>query len=215
MISNFPRAVFRYLPLLLPLVAVGFRGESVEDVLSKVQKKYETVHDASVNFTQHVRFGVMNTEQSFTGRFLMKKGGMYRIEGEEQTIVTDGHSVWTYSRDNHQVVVDVYRDDPKSFSPDKVLVNVPKNYYATLLPDEENKDDTAVLKLTPKDEKSQIKWMKVWINRADWLMRKIQLQDISDNLTTYTLSDIRLNTNLQDSVFRFSPPAGVEVIDLR
>ncbi len=204
--------------IIVPLLMVmGFRrgDDSADDVLSKVQKKYDTVHDASVRFTEHVRFGVMNTEQTFTGRFLMKKGGMYRIEGEEQTIVTDGHSVWTYSRENHQVVVDVYKEDPKSFSPDKVLVNVPKNYFATLLPGEESKDESAVLKLTPRDEKSQIKWMKVWINRSDWLMRKIQIQDISENLTTYTLSDIRLNTNLQDSLFRFTAPEGVEVIDLR
>jgi len=204
---------FSVLVFLIPLC--GLKGENANDILSKIQKKYDTIRDASVRFSQHIRFGVMSTDQTFNGKFLMKKGGMYRVEGEEQTIVTDGKSVWTFTKSNRQVIVDTYKDDPKSFSPDKVLVNVPKNYFATLLPDEKSTKDLAVLKLIPKDEKSQVKWMKVWIDRNDWLMQKIQIQDISDNLTTYTLSDIVLNGNLQDSVFTFSAPEGVEVIDLR
>jgi outer membrane lipoprotein carrier protein len=210
------RRLFICLLMLLSLtIFFGFRGENADDILSKIQKKYETIHDASVTFTQHVEFGVMKTEQTFSGKFFMKKGGKYRIEGEEQIIVTDGKSVWTYTKSNRQVVIDTYRDDPKSFSPDKVLVNVPKNYVATLLPDEKTREESTVLKLIPRDDKSQVKWMKIWINRTDWLMQKLQMEDISDNITTYTLSDIALNANLQDSVFRFSAPEGVEVIDLR
>ncbi len=203
------------LTLILVFASTALGGDDVEDILSNVQKKYETIHDASVSFTQNIRFGVMKTEQSFSGKFYMRKGGMYRIEGEEQIIVTDGKSVWTYSKDNRQVVIDVYHEDPKSFSPDKVLINVPKNYSATILSDEKAETDVTVLKLIPKDDKSQVKWMKVWISREDWLMRKCQIEDVSDNLTTYAISKISLNTHLPDSLFLFSAPKGVEVIDLR
>jgi outer membrane lipoprotein-sorting protein len=112
-------------------------------------------------------------------------------------------------------VIDTYREDPKSFSPDKILVNVPNNYNATLLADGKKKEEPVVLKLIPKDDKSQVKWMKIWIDREDWLMQKVQMEDISDNITTYAISDIKLNTNLADSIFQFLPPKNVEVIDLR
>ena len=211
---RFPFA-FLVLAVLVQFFSSGFRGENADDVMSNVQKKYETIKDASVRFTEHIEFGVMKTEQTFTGTFQMKKGGKYRIEGEEQVIVTDGSSVWTYTKSNRQVVIDTYHEDPKSFSPDKVLVNVPQNYSATLLAEERTGRNMSVLKLIPKDEQSQVKWLKVWIDRSDWLMQKLVMQDISDNVTTYTITDVRLNTNLQDSVFHFLPPEGTDVVDLR
>jgi chaperone LolA len=202
-------------------MCVGIIHTSVADddasvILSKLEKKYDSIRDASVEFTQNVRFGVTQTEQTFSGKLFMKKGNKYRIELEQQTIVTDGKSVWTYSKLNNQVLIDTYKDDPKSFSPDKVLTNVPDNYNATLLGKEKiQKYETVILKLVPKLEKSNIKWMKIWVDQDEWLMRKIQIQDISDNLTTYSVDSIRLNAALSDSQFQFQAPPNVEVIDLR
>ncbi len=185
-------------------------------MLDQLQKKYDSIRDASVAFTQHVRFGVMKSEQTFAGRFTMKKGNKYRIETEDQTIATDGKSVWSYSKATNQVVIDKYREDPRAFSPDRILTNVPKNYAATVL----GKDtvgllETSILKLIPKDSKSNLKWMKVWVDQNEWLMRRVQVLDVSDNLTTYTVSDIRLNGNMAEDQFQLIPPKDAEVIDLR
>ena len=188
--------IVRYSAWLIAM-CVGIIQTSVADddasvILSKLEKKYDSIRDASVEFTQNVRFGVTQTEQTFSGKLFMKKGNKYRIELEQQTIVTDGKSVWTYSKLNNQVLIDTYKDDPKSFSPDKVLTNVPDNYNATLLGKEKiQKYETVILKLVPKLEKSNIKWMKIWVDQDEWLMRKIQIQDISDNLTTYSVDSIR------------------------
>ena len=212
--------IVRYSAWLIAM-CVGIIHTSVADddasvILSKLEKKYDSIRDASVEFTQNVRFGVTQTEQTFSGKLFMKKGNKYRIELEQQTIVTDGKSVWTYSKLNNQVLIDTYKDDPKSFSPDKVLTNVPDNYNATLLGKEKiQKYETVILKLVPKLEKSNIKWMKIWVDQDEWLMRKIQIQDISDNLTTYSVDSIRLNAALSDSQFQFQAPPNVEVIDLR
>ncbi len=56
--------------------------------------------------------------------------------------------------------------------------------------------------------------MKVWVEGDD-VMRKIQVLDISDNVTTYTVSKITFDSGISDSTFTFDAPAGVEVIDLR
>lgn len=202
--------------LLLIARAAAYGGESAADILEKVQGKYESIRDASLTFTRHVVFGVTQTRQDFAGTLAMKKGNRYRIELEDQTIVTDGKSVWTYSKINNQVFVDAYKEDSVSFSPDRVLVNAPENYTAAILGKEEvGKKEASILKLVPKSDKSNLKWMKVWVDRDEWLMRKIQLLDIADNLTTYEVGSLKLNAGLPDSTFRFTPPPGVEVIDVR
>ncbi|HZY09751.1 MAG TPA: outer-membrane lipoprotein carrier protein LolA, partial [Bacteroidota bacterium] len=75
--------------------------------------------------------------------------------------------------------------------------------------------ETTIVKLIPKNTASNIKWMKVWVDTDDWLMKKIQVFDISDNLMTYFVEDLKLNSGLADSTFQFDIPPDVEVIDLR
>ena len=194
----------------------AFAGDKTETVIKKLQKRYDSIRDASVTYIQQVQFGVTKSEQSFSGTLTMKQGNRYRIEMEQQTIVTDGKSVWSYSKMNNQVLIDRYKDDPKSFSPDKVLVNLPSNYNAAMLGNEKMGDkEVSVLKLTPKKDKLNFKWMKIWVDPEEWLMKKIQVLDISDNLMTYLLNEIKINQGIPDTVFQYVAPSGVDVIDLR
>jgi outer membrane lipoprotein carrier protein len=209
-------SIRRAAALIVILGAGAFRSGDASDIVEKMEKKYGSIHDASLTFTRHVVFGVTRSEQDFSGSLRMKKGNKYRIELEDQTIVTDGVSAWTYSRINNQVFIDAYREDSLSFSPDRILVNVPENYSATLLGEEKvGTRETSILKLVPKNERSNLKWMKLWVDRDDWLMRRIQLLDVADNQTTYEVGDITLNAGISDTTFQFHPPPGVEVIDVR
>jgi chaperone LolA len=190
-------------------------GEDASSLLKRMEKTYDAINDATVTFTQHVVYGVTNAEQSFSGKLWMKKGNNYRIELEDQTIVTDGVSVWSFTKSNNQVVIDKYKEDPHSFSPDKVLVNVPQRYTAAILGKEKIGDqETTILKLIPLDPKSNIAWMKLWVD-GDGMMKKIQVHDISDNETTYTIGAMSVNTGVPDNEFTFTAPDSVEVIDLR
>lgn len=192
------------------------RTQDVDEVLSHLQKKYASLRDLYAAFTQTVRFGVTGATQSFEGKVWMKKGNRYRIEMENRTIVTDGASVWTYSDLNRQVFIDVFRDDPKAITPDRMLTDIPKNYVATLL-ERETIDGTKthVLKLSPRDTRSLVKSMKVWVDPSEWLMVKVEVLDVSGNLTTYRIREVAFNGGLSDRIFHFDIPPDVEVIDLR
>ncbi|MDO9028728.1 MAG: outer membrane lipoprotein chaperone LolA [Candidatus Roizmanbacteria bacterium] len=202
-------------PAILLACNVTFADGS-EKILSKVQKKYETIKDVTAEFTQNITFGVSKMEQSFHGSLTMKKGNRYRVEMEQQTIVTDGKTVWSYSHPNNQVIIDKYKEDPKSFSPDRVLINVPKNYNTIFLGNENLfGKKTAVIKLTPKESKSLVKAMKVWINLEDYLMRKIEITDVIYKVKLYLINSIKLNTGVSDILFKFEIPEGTDTIDLR
>ncbi len=187
-----------------------------KDITDHMQRRYEMIDDATAQFIQFVKFGFSNIEQTFNGTLTMKKPNKYRIQSEHQTLVTDGLTVWAYSPINNQVVVDTYKENKNSISPDQFVLNLPSDYYATLLGSEKTKDGTLfILKLVPKDDRSFVKSVKIWVEGSSWTVRKISLNDVNDTETTYTIKELKLNTSVKDTAFTFHPPTGTEVVDLR
>jgi outer membrane lipoprotein-sorting protein len=96
------------------------------------------------------------------------------------------------------------------------MLNLPANYYASLLGTERHTTGNLVLlKLVPKDDRSFVKSVKLSIEENGWMLRKILILDVNETETTYTVKDVKLNTNMKDKTFTFETPAGAEVVDLR
>jgi chaperone LolA len=189
---------------------------TVRQVTEQLHHRYEMIDDAVVQFEQHVKFGFSTVEQNFSGTLKMKKPRHYRIESEHQSIVTDGKTVWAYSTANNQVLVDKYKENSNSISPEQFMLNLPSNYYASLLGYEKQTAGTIVLlKLVPKDDRSFVKSVKISVEENSWMVKKIVILDVNETETTYTVKDIKLNTNLKDKTFTFETPEGAEVVDLR
>jgi chaperone LolA len=189
---------------------------TVKQVTEQLHHRYEMIDDAVIQFEQHVKFGFSNIEQNFSGTLKMKKPKHYRIESEHQTIVTDGTTVWAYSTANNQVIVDRYKENSNSISPEQFMLNLPANYYASLLGNEQQAAGNVILlKLVPKDDRSFVKSVKISVEENGWMLRKIMILDVNETETTYTVKDIKLNTNIKEKTFTFETPAGAEVVDLR
>ncbi len=203
--------------ILFSAIAFGQHKEyTVKEITDRMQKKYESIQDATARFTQHVKFGYSKIEQSFAGTLRMKKPNHFRVETEYQTLVTDGVTVWSFSPVNKQVLIDRYKETADSFTPEQFLLNLPANYYATLVqPEASSEKSTIMLKLVPKDDQSFIKSMKVWVDEGSWVVKKVEMLDVNDTEKTYTVQDIKINTNLKDNAFAFTAPQGTEVVDLR
>jgi outer membrane lipoprotein carrier protein len=193
-----------------------FAGDTAQDILKKVRDKYDSVADAEIKFQQRVRMPVGKLEQTTAGTLLTKKGNKYRVELEQQTIVTDGVTVWSYSAAQQQVLVDRFEQDERSLSPDRILSGEAADLAPALIGRERlGKTETVVLKLTPRDETVLLKWLKLWVSESDWLVRKAELVDLNGKETVYQVLDIKVNVGIPDAQFTFVAPAGVEVVDLR
>ena len=189
---------------------------TVQYVTENLQRRYEMIDNATAQFEQHVRFGFSNIEQTFRGTLIMKKPNHYRIESEHQTIVTDGVTVWAYSTANNQVIIDKYKENSNSLSPEQFMLNLPANYYTSVLGLEKlSEGELILLKLVPKDDRSFVKSVKLSVEEHGWLVRKIMILDVNETETTYTVKDIKLNTNIKEKTFAFETPEGAEVVDLR
>jgi chaperone LolA len=209
----------KYFAILTCMGAISFAQDAdmtSKQVADHIQRRYEMIDDAVAQFEQHVRFGFSNIEQTFVGTLTMKKPNRYRIESEHQTIVTDGTTVWAYSETNGQVIIDKYKENQNSISPEIFMLNLPANFYSALLGEETfNSIKCIVLKLTPKDDRSFIKAVKIWVDAQNWMVHKIFITDVNETETTYVVKDIKLNTNIREKVFSFAAPAGTDIVDLR
>jgi outer membrane lipoprotein carrier protein len=189
---------------------------TVKDITERLQRRFEMIDDAVAQYTQHIKFGFSNIEQTFAGTLTIKKPNKYRIESEHQTIVTDGETVWAYSPVNHQVILDKYKENRNVLSPDQFVLNLPANYTSAILGSEKSKDGVQIiLKLVPKDERSFVRSVKLWVEEGTWVVRKVSIVDLNDTETTYTIRDLKLNTNVKEKTFTFDPPNGTEIVDLR
>lgn len=197
-------------------VGAARASDDPQEILEKVRKKFETVKDAELKFTQRTRFALSKLEQAAAGTLIMKKERKYRIEMDGQTIVTDGTTVWSYSAANKQVLIDTFKEDERSVSPERILSGARGDYIPTVLGRERlGKAETVVLKLVPRGEQSLVSSLRLWIDTGDWLIRKAEMIDVNGKETTYTVGEYRLNTGVPDARFLFQIPAGIETIDLR
>jgi chaperone LolA len=201
---------------LLVLISGFCFAQSGKEIIESLRKKYASIDDAVVKFEQTVKYGVSKFEQSFSGTFYFKKKNKYRIETDQQIVVTDGVTSWLYSKVNNQVIIDKYREDKDISSPEKFLLSISDEYIPVILRTERNEGKKIyILKLTPRDENSSIESAKIWVVEGDLQITRIEITDISGTVTTYSVKSIKINSGVEDSIFKFSIPSGVKVVDLR
>lgn len=206
---------FGVFPILCCL-AGSVVAQSAEDILGKAREKYDELSDAELRFTQTVKFPVSGIEQKVTGLLQLKKGNRYRMETEDLVVVTDGETVWSYSRATNQVLIDRFLVDERTWSPEKILTAAPSEFTPTLLGKEKVGNlETHVLRLTPAGEPGYIKSLKLWIAEQDYLTRRVELVDANGKETTYVVSELKVNPGLGDKRFTYAVPEGADVVDLR
>ena len=199
------------------LYAWSYPAESITKIIKELQKKYEQIDNLSAEFTQIEQFKLTGSENETGGRIYIKNGIKLRLETEDQTVVTDGKTVWTYSVMNNQVLIDRVKEGEGSLLPRDLLFKYPRDYYATLL-DVVKIDNEKYynIKLDPKEGiHGYIKTMKMWIQTRSYLITKIEYTDFNDNVSVLEIRKADTNTNLPDNLFTFVPGRDMQVVDLR
>jgi chaperone LolA len=191
-------------------------GETAQDILEKVRKKYDSISDAELKFSQKTKFELSRIQQNVKGTLFLKKTNKYRVETDDQTIVTNGETVWSYTMSNKQVLIDHFKMDENAMSPERVLAGAPKDFTSTLLGTEKlGKAEVVVLRLVPTNDQSLVKTMKLWVDNSTWLIKKVEIADVNGKQTEYMVTEVKTNMGLQDSCFIYQVPEGTEVVDLR
>ena len=185
-------------------------AQNANDVLNKLQQKFNTISDLSADFKQTAL--AAEAKGGLSGRFFFKKKDMFRIELKTLIITGDGKATWNYNIKAKKYIVNNYDpNDPTNLSLNRFVYDYPSKCKVSIAGTE---GDCTIIELQPKKGELNFKKAKLWKDGQD-LIKKIQFEDQNGTTVTVELSNIKLNQKLPDSKFSMTPPEGSKIIDLR
>lgn len=191
----------------------------VKAVVAEVQKRYDSAADFRARFTQTLTSAAMGRKTSSSGEVMFKKPGRMRWDYEKpdkSSYISDGNVLWLYEPDDKQA----FKQDLKASQlPAALAFLTGKGKLATefditfaVKPGYGTPADHVLL-LSPKTAQPQVKSILFVVDPKTFDVRESVIIDGQSNVNDLTFSDIRVNTRLPDTQFKFAPPAGVRVID--
>ena len=203
--------------LCITLVSFGQYDENALKVLDAMSAKYKKIPAYSADISYSLINETDGINEEFQGEITVK-GDKYKLELDEQVVINDGTTFWTYLPDVNEVNIDNYDPDEDEISPSKIY-DAYKNGYKYLYTGDEtvNGRKHAVIDLVPDDKDAQYFKIKLFIDQGDYSLSKWTMYDKSGNQYNYTITNFNGKINPSDSFFEFdaSKYPGVEVIDLR
>ena len=190
---------------------------SLADVMEQVEKRY-AFSGFSANFFQASTIKAMEITDSASGKAFFKRPDKMRWEYEtpdRQTIITDGNRLWIYRPDDNQVMVGEapsFFEDGKGFSFLSDMKLVKKQF--TILLDKKVEDDTHVLKLLPRQKAFDVSVIYLFVSTKTFEVVKIVTYNSYEDETRIEFKDIQFKQKLDESLFNFNIPQGIEVLHL-
>lgn len=200
-----------FLTLSLPQLSFG---QSAKDVMDKMRDVLRKQKEISISYEQSFSWKSSNSVSKTVGKLDMKDLNKLRLQTDDQTLVSNGEVLWTYSPFTNQVVINKIDKSGGTILPSDFLFEYPKDYNSILV-DEDKFEGEYLILLTPKDRSSFVTTIRIWLDDEDFLIRNIEYKDINGNVTSWEVTEIDIEPNFDESHFEFNMPSGAEVIDLR
>lgn len=191
------------------LLALPAQAQSPDAIARQLQQRYGALESLQASFVQTAG------GQRLQGT-LSVRDDAFRLDLGEQVLVTDGGTLWSYSRPDEQVVVQAYEPARVGFSVGQLFTDyldvfrvtgAAKARIAGVAHD--------VLTLRPRQSGSSVRDATLYVRSSDAVPTRIRVHDTNGGTLAFDLRDVRRNVSLPASTFRFDAPRGTEVVDLR
>ncbi len=153
-------------------------------------------------------------ERDRDGTVYYRKPGRMRWEfggSDQETIISDGTTLYTYQPDLNQVIETPLEQAFRSSSAASFLLgvgNVKHDFDASLPPDSPS-DGLKHVVLKPKAGGDTI---EAGLDPATLDIRALRLTDQLGNVTYLSFTEMKTGVALDDRMFTFTPPAGVDIV---
>ncbi len=186
------------------------------EVAARIQSFYEKTQSFAGEFEQEVHWRRGAEVRLSKGKVYFKKPGLMRWEyiwPEKLLIVVDRLNVYVYSPQDKQVMI---FPTGKALSPKVTLGfmtgkgNLLKDFR--FLSCEKRPSGEVVLTVVPKVESPQVAKLALVAEPETGAIKEIWFWDQLGNLTKIRFFKVKRNLQLDPSLFRFTPPKGVEIV---
>lgn len=187
------------------------------EILEAMSNKYRNLTSFEANLTSSLVNETDGINEEFKGKITVK-GDKFRLVLDDQEIINNGATVWTYLPSAKEVNIDNVDPDTDEMNPSKFYEIYKKGYKYVYLEDKtEGGVLCQVVDLVPEKKDAQYFKIRMNIIKKDNNIQSWTMFDKTGNRYKYTISKFSPNVKVDDSFFSFDPKKypGVEVIDLR
>ncbi|MGR3985325.1 MAG: outer membrane lipoprotein chaperone LolA, partial [Gammaproteobacteria bacterium] len=174
---------------------------------------FREINTFEAQFRQVVLDEELNTIDDSRGSVRIKRPGRFRWEympPDAQHIIGDGKRIWLYDIELEQVTV---RDQQAALgrTPAMLLAGAaaPKGAYSI----EEIGTYARISWVNLRPSGAESGFTEVRMGFEERQLRQMELVDTLDQRTRISFSEIKENAPIDDAVFAFAPPPGVDVIE--
>jgi outer membrane lipoprotein carrier protein len=199
--------------------APAWAAIGLEEAVARLEATYRGVADLRAVFEQAAFNRTLNRTVDARGTLYLKKPGKLRWEYSAPTpqeIVSDGATLWVYTKELKQVNVaaapQALTGPAGSFL--QGLGDVRTHFHVRFLnpAQPQDGDGLVVLDLRPKEPAPLLARLILAVDPRSWLVRKAVLYDELENTVTVRFLEVAVNAGVADQLFVFVPPPGVVVV---
>lgn len=198
------------LACLAGLVSLNVHAASAEEELRQFIENVRTLEGRFVQ-TQTDEHGELVT--SGGGLVTISRPGKFRWSYDqpyEQLMVCDGAKIWAYDPDLAQVTVRA-AGEALAGTPAELLATKTRLADNFTVADLGEEKGFRHVSLKPKSDQSDFKLIELWLKGG--VPQRLRFSDPLGGVTDVELRDLKVNTAIPESKFRFIPPKGVEVVE--
>lgn len=203
---------FGRLVALMSLCLMAGIAFSAEPSTTSLDRFFRDLDNLAAGFEQTITDAQGKITQTATGRLSIQRPGKFRWDYDtpyKQLVLGDGQRLWTYDVDLEQATVKP-QQDALAGTPALLLSSKEQPRALFNIKPLPAREDEEWFELTPQAQDTQFNQLRLGFR--DDLLVAMELVDGFDQLTQFRFSDLQINGPMSAQLFRFVPPAGVDVI---
>jgi outer membrane lipoprotein carrier protein len=189
-------------------------------ILKRAAAKYAGIRTMSANFALHTENPLLKTAADSKGKLYQQQPDRIALrftDPPNDVILSDGEFFWFYtpsSMPGQAFRTPAGNANTKAVDLQAQFVGDPVERFRYTVVGTERVDgrETDVLLLMPR-QREPYRTLKVWVDRGDALVRRFEFTEQSGVSRHIDLTNVQINAPVPASMFRFTPPAGVQVVE--
>lgn len=198
--------------------SLGKSDPAAKVILDNVSAKFKTYKTVTATFTLTITNGSDQVQGSKKGVVYMK-GSRYKVDVSDQEMYSDGDNIWTFDKSANEVQLTKFDPNSNTITPQKMFTNFYDKDFLYKLNGETRKGGKTIeeIELTPVDKTKTFFKVLVEVDKNSKNILSTKVFDKNGNRYAYTVTSMKVNSNLPDALFVFNAKThpGVEVVDLR
>jgi chaperone LolA len=197
--------------VMLVALSSTVSGAGPDDLVTRIQKAYETLNDMQGTFIQKNTIKDLKKSDTYSGEFFIKRPlkMKWSYKGKAaQDLIINNQTVLIYKKGDPQAYRSSFNKDSHGQTPVALLTgmgNIRDEFIVT------GKGNMLVLK--PKKPMAGVVSITLLIADTGFPIRGFTIQDGRSNIVEIQLNNIVINPGLKDSVFDPNLPKGVQVYE--